>query len=314
MQQNAKNKKVPTVQYLSVSGMLLAGNQLVVRPSYLTTNSHGSTSFIESPIQIDLYHDEKRLLRWGVTIRPNISFRNHKANMEILNRIQSGMDPLSFRAKVPYRIETTRIVFLFKGEVLHEIKVPINGPFFKEKPTIKKISKEEYLLSWHAEHPGAIPLFFHVRTSADGGKTWIRLASRLRQSELRVFRDSIAGGKNCILEVVAYDGVNTTNAQVKVPDAPPIQMVVIIIRPSSNEELYSPIELQAFAQVRGRPDIFVNQIEFNWYIGEKKIADGPVALWNNPPLGEHTLIIKTKAGEYGGMAHSKIIIRDINKK
>ena len=315
MQKNTKIKDVSLFQYLCVSGMVLPGNRLVVRPSYLSCNSRGSINLNESPLQIEFYKNEDRLLSWGATIRANLSYSNPNISKDILKHIQSGKGSILFRANVPYRTETTRIAFLYNGIVLYDRKVSAHGPFFSSKPILERKPKKAYLLKWSAKHPDGLPLFFHVRTSADGGKTWLRLASRLRRSDLRIHPDSLAGGKDCVLEIVAYDGVNTTSSQIAVPDAPPIRMGVIMLRPiSSEEKLYSPIEMQALAQVRGRPDLFGNHIEFAWYSGEKQIANGPDALWLDPPPGEHTLIVIARSGEYEGKALSQIVIGDIHKK
>lgn len=282
----------PGNRYLRISGIVRADGALFLRPSYLTTNSRDSVNVEDSPLQVEL-HGESLLLQWGALLgfssawRPNAP---HAAQW--------------LKAKVPFPVDTQRLVFRLRGNIVREMTVPANPPHF-EGDIIVNREGGRYEFEWRARHPENLPLFYHVRASADGGVSWYRLGSRLTIPQLRVDRARMAGEQQCLVEVVAYDGVNTVAARVGVPDAPPARLLVELVSPRHEHEFAAPVLLRAFAHIAGshrRQDEF----DFVWTANRKRIADGSSALWHPPSAGEYEISVHARKGALVGQAIASI--------
>lgn len=284
--------------YLRVSGRLYPDNRLILRPSYLSENPRDSVDEKESPLKIELYGTQGLLLRWGARLTRPLR--------DLSPGAREAPEFLSVRAKVPYHPDTREIVFLHNDIELLRIQVPKHKPSFAGKIKTEK-KGDDYIIQWKTTHPEKVKTYYHVRMSADRGKTWARLASRLAKPRVRVKRDSLSGGKNCLIEVVAYDGVNTVSARTKVPDAPPVRLNVEILSPlPSKTPAIPPIELHAYAAVRGRGGRLAQGIEYVWTANDEKIATGPNGIWIAPRPGKYKIIVHAHFGKLTGEAMTTI--------
>jgi hypothetical protein len=259
-------------RYLRVSGTLLPDNRLYLRPSYLTESAVGAIDDRSSGVTIECLSDEKLLLRWGATLRPVRSARGAGAK-------EMEAEPLLLKAKVPYPQDTRRIVFRKGESLLAEIAVPTRGPQFTQAPTVTR-ARRGLEVDWRAEHPDGLPLYFHVRASADGGKTWVRLGSRLAKPVLAVPDGALVGGKKCVVEVVAYDGVNTVSRRIRYPRAPSDRLEVLIFSPLARTlKAGERVPLWAHARMLGRAQRIDPIARFEWSVGGKRVASGSSATW-----------------------------------
>lgn len=316
MLRNKSRKRKEKIQYLRVSGILLPDNRLMLKPSYLSCNPRGAVNLKNSPLQIELYHGKKLILRWGTSL--SLFYKNRVIpimNQESLRKYTPIFDAIIVRAKVPFPPVTDRIVYNHENIILKEIPVPKKDPIFSEDIKIKKAKGNSYLIEWHAEHPENLPIFYHVRTSADGGRTWKRLASRLARECITLPRDALAGAKRCILEVVAYDGVNTSASRIRVQDAPPAKLKVYIVSPMKGKKLNtSLIELRALCQIFGRQMMANRRIKYVWKVNGKKIAETPAAILDVMEAGKYKITIEASLGKLKGKDSIDVNIVDSTKK
>lgn len=283
-------------RFLRVSGTILADNRLILRPSYLTASPRGSFNDRESPVQIELLVGDRLRVRWGATVQ-----RVHTTGRAPRG---SNAEPRSLRAKVPFLADTDRIVFRDGDVVLHEIRVPEHGPSFSAAPEVKR-TKGGVRIRWNSWHPDGLELHHHVRASADGGRTWVRLGSRLTKNELTVPGDALVG-PTCVVEVVAYDGVNTASERINYPDAPAPAMQVFILSPGPGEVCVgSPVTLRAHARILGRGDRIDPVAEFVWTADGREIARGHYANWQAPE-SDVELAVACRFEEFAASAVRKL--------
>jgi hypothetical protein len=84
-------------------------------------------------------------------------------------------------------------------------------------------------VTWTASDPDGDPLNFAIHYSADNGQTWLPLAVNLTGTSYNVDAGLLQGSRNCLLRVIATDGINTTVAQSGVfgvdPHAPTVSIL-----------------------------------------------------------------------------------------
>ncbi|MFX1286088.1 MAG: hypothetical protein ACFFB5_20760 [Promethearchaeota archaeon] len=281
-----KDKNKP-VQYLSISGYLSPDNKLYLRPSYLTLNSMGVKNFEESPLTIALYNDEQLLLQWGA----NLGSRTYPKlfeNKDKFKRLVTN-ETLFVKSKIPFPEGANRITFIFKDIEIHEIIIPAGKPIFEEEVKIEERDEDTYRVYWKATHSESIPLYFTVRTSADGGINWRRIASRLTINEIMIKKEALIGGENCLIEIIAYNNVNTISSTLKVPDAKPLQLVAKIMSPKQGDEAISPpVKLRSLSYFTGKKTI-INKPKYTWKINNELIAETQNAILYKLEPGEYKL-------------------------
>ncbi|MEF8856118.1 MAG: hypothetical protein V5A16_01715 [Haloplanus sp.] len=286
------------VRYLRVSGRLQPDGRLHLRPSYLSTNPRGAVDLEESDLQIYLYGDDRRLLRWGAQVAAL-----HRDTTDPTDRERHVR---AVRAKVPFHPETKRIVFEYDGVVVEEIVVPDEPPVVGDVRVDR--TDDGWRIRWEASHPAEQPLHYHVRTSADAGETWRRLAWRLQEPRTTVRHDDLVGGENCLVEVVAYDGVNTTAARTDVPDTPEQSLDVEILAPTGGRA-DPPVELSAAVRLRGRPGFGSDDAEYTWSVDGEDIATGAFALWFDPAPGTHTIRVDARFEDWRAQDSVTVAVR-----
>ncbi len=300
----------PVPRYLRVSGVLAPDNRLVLRPSYLTERARGARDIEGSPLQILLFAGTSLALRWGVWVG---EYSDAESRVRA-DRPRIGQGPEALfrpvRAKVPFPPETDRIVFKYGDVVVGEIRVPAQGPTIEQVEVTR--TDDAWLVRWVASHPDkGQRLFYHVRTTADGGRTWGRLGSRLTASELRVPTDGIAGGDACIVQVVAYDGVNTVSRDVVVPRAPAPSLQIRIVSPAERKEPYTaPVSLIAMGRIPGRAGLLADLARWTWLADGQQIADGPTAEWSDPAPGRHEIVLTARADRLEARAEVTIVVAE----
>ena len=262
------------VRYLRISGTLLPDNRLFLRPSYLTESAAGSSDDRESGVTIECFDEDRLLLRWGASLRAALGTGPAAAA-----RKADATGALLLRAKMPFPAATKRILFR-KGELLlAETAVPEHGPVLAGPPKISK-GRGRIRIDWSARHPDGLPLYYHVRASGDGGKTWSRLGSRLVKTGLTVPVDALVGRSNCLVEVVAYDGVNTAAARTRFRGAAPERLQVVILAPLARSLVEGDrVSLWAHARLNSSARRIDPLARFEWAVDGKVVASGCSAGW-----------------------------------
>lgn len=317
MSNGTNENKQSHVLYLRVSGTLLPDNRLMLRPSYLTENPRGSRDIKDSPLQIELYSKDHLILRWGATLGTVMSSPRMvpPASLESRGDYSRAGEPLVVFAKVPFPRQTDRIVFRYDDIKLLEIQVPARGPTFKDEARVVAKDDDTYRIYWKASHPDNLQVYYHVRTSADQGKTWKRLASRLNRTEIIVPRDALAGGNDCVIEVVAYDGVNTVASRTAVPDAPPVRLDVSIVSPTPRDTpLMPPISLRALGRIHGKRGFIDKETKYIWKANGKKIAEGPRVFWYDAKAGKYKITVNARSGKMTAQDSVRIQVGEIDSE
>ncbi|MFX1297337.1 MAG: hypothetical protein ACFFD2_21090 [Promethearchaeota archaeon] len=306
-----EKEKIKPVKYLNISGNLSADNKIYLRPSYLSLNPTGITNFEESPLKINLYKDDLLKLQWGANLGTRTPLKPSEIKDKFKRLVTGGL--LFVKAKIPFPEETNRIEFVYKDIKIHEIEVAVEKPIFKEEVTIEKRNEETYRVFWKATHPEAIPLYFTVRTSADGGINWRRIASEITTNEMIIKKESLVGGDDCLIEIMAYDNVNTAISKKKVPDARPIQLIVKILSPKQNNEtIFPPVKLESYCYLTGKKTM-KGKPSFTWNINNKVIAETQNTILYEIEPGEYELELSVQWEKMEAKDSTRLIIEESNK-
>lgn len=274
--------------YLRVSGRLYPDGRLFLRPAYLTNNPRDSINVEDSPLAIELRDEAKLILRWGLRYSPAAATSH--------GRLGDEPSFMPVRAKIPYPPETRVIVFRLHDRILHELQVPLKGPKFTEAVHVTK-GKAGFRLTWRTDHPASLPIYYHVRISTDQGKTWRRIASRLERPGLSVSDRQVPGSG--ILEVVAYDGVNTSTFRTTIAGKRRTGWNVAILSPRPNDKLVPPIELHSTGSFRlhDRAKVLNGKLECVWTANGKEVARGPDGVWENAKPGKYEIVLRASLGK-----------------
>lgn len=215
-----------TKQYLHIVGCLTQGKELLLRPTYVTPNSHNVTSKGDGPLYVEL-----------ITPRTKKPKRIQLIAKPFMVDEQTSEDLLVF-GKVPFPATTEKVRFvLASGTVLQELRVE------KEKPELQlkwKPSKTAKLsgktaIRFEGRSRTESPLEYLLEYSHDGGETWRRVGGRTTLSEIDVDFNNLPGGESCQLAVVATDGINTSRAVSDTFSVAAKPCQAMIIRPRPNQ-------------------------------------------------------------------------------
>jgi hypothetical protein len=250
-----------SVRYLYVSGRLYPDNRLEIRPSYQTENARGFDDQKTSALQIELVRGNDILLRCGAHLldaRSCLGGRPHPVK--------------AVRAKVPFRGDADAIVFRHDNIVIHRITIPPSGPELAT-PAITS-AKSGHKLAWSAKHSHGLKTWFNVRASADGGRNWYRLASRLDKPELLIPREQLLGDPDCIVEVIAYDGVHTTASKLVVKDVPQVRLDVRVVPSKVSVDVGEIVRIRVLAHQLGTWGYYNEGVDLEWRVNDKLAARG----------------------------------------
>jgi len=122
-------------------------------------------------------------------------------------------DPAYIFEFVPWHPDTARISIWHGEQVLAGRDVSPNPP------TVQVISPnggevvegESAVVTWSGSDADGDPLTFTLLYSADGGETWLTLATDIEDMSYEVDTSLLAGSEEALVRVMASDGVNTTS-------------------------------------------------------------------------------------------------------
>ena len=115
-----------------------------------------------------------------------------------------------FFLTLPASTKTARIVVKQGGNEIGAIKVSPNAPKVQLlSPKGGEKFDQDFLIQWAADDADGGDLFFTVEYSNNKGANWQALAHNIQGRELRQSVDSLPGGNDCLIRVIATDGVNS---------------------------------------------------------------------------------------------------------
>jgi hypothetical protein len=131
-----------------------------------------------------------------------------------------------FIARLLYNDHTDSLRLRRGERVLSRHSVPTDRPCF----TLLSPGEDACIdgsgvlhLRW-CPHDSQYPMTFYVRYSHDAGKTWVRPGVNLRAHDYYLDLREMAGGKRCVVQVLATNGYRTSYVQTRyfeVPVKPP---------------------------------------------------------------------------------------------
>jgi hypothetical protein len=286
-----------TVRYLTIGGILLPDNRLVLQPGYLTEQSKPTVEDLDSPLSVELVDERGRTL-----LRHRIAASPFCADGATINQ-------LAVLGKVPFPPATRTVRFLRDAVLIHEIEVP------REKPEVRlhweppQNIAGRVPVAWSGQHPEGRSLTYALRYSHTGGRTWQPLGFNLKETELEVDFDSLPGGVDCRLSVMATDGVNTT-VEDSEPFSVPVKACLAMILSPENEATFAagepvPLRGQGFYLEENEPETE----ELAWDSSKDGDLGRGMSL-EVPSLspGHHQITLTTGLGERVGQANVTIHI------
>lgn len=122
-----------------------------------------------------------------------------------------GESPVTFSIAIPWHEATARLVVMEGDKTLHDISVEPNPPKVRlVTPANGGSLNGKIQITWTGDRHR--PMNYLLRYSHDGGNTWRVVATRLASAEQLIDFDSLPGGPQCVLQLLASSGVRTAEA------------------------------------------------------------------------------------------------------
>jgi hypothetical protein len=195
------------------------------------------------------------------------------------------MQPL---AQVP---GVTRIQVVQEGAVLAELVRSVNAPVLTLNPPTVDSSTESLAMTWQASDADGDLILFTVQFSPDNGASWETVQVNNPALGVAISTKFLHGGNQCLLRVIATDGLNTTVAT-SAPFAVPKHAPVISytgIREHERVPFGSNTTVRFFAYDAEDGSIPLLQLPWNITGRESRSGDGNVIPIEHLPPGAYTL-------------------------
>jgi hypothetical protein len=289
-----------TTMYLRVIGRLYPDRQLELRPGYLTGAAPWSDRDGESPLRAETFDDG------------GASLGSFPLRLSPVYHDGGGRErPQAVRGFVPFHPRTRRVVFDYEGRPILDVVRSDSAPRveFTWRPDDGLTGAQT--VTWDGEHPEGLPVQYFLRFSRDGGDTWDRIGTRTAERSAEVDVDDLPGGEQCLLAVVATDGINTAVAE-SAPFALPRRPCVALIRHPQDGGTYLPewpipLQGQGFWRERAEPEW--EELEWRTAAGDESLGRGRRVDVTLPP-GEHTISLLAGGGDDQGRADVTITVVD----
>jgi len=215
------------MRYLTVSGVLLDEMSLRLEAGFQVDEPPGPSLPAASPdamIVVSLDGQGNALDR---TVIPTVPMCLHGAGLHA-PRLAAGLIPVVPRVSI--------LRFIFHDQIVHEFAVPEGAPDLRLiwQPEGEQLGSQ--ILSWDAHHPGGAELTFAAVYTVDGSN-WIPLCLPQPDSSTAVDFDSLPGGSECRIRVMATDGMNTSVVESEPFSVPIKGLLPLILEPDDGAQL-----------------------------------------------------------------------------
>ena len=212
-----------------------------------------------------------------------------------------------FSLLVPYDgelAERTKTIVLRRGATIlarRDMHGPTPTISLRESFGAGDIAQGTRIIQWDSTDPGGSPLMHTVEYSKDGGKSWMPIAVRIRQNQINVDFDQVAGSDDALVRVRASNGVHTTQAtsnnHFQVRRKPPI---VTMQSPVPNARIVRTVPLIAIGSATTLEEGPLTDPQAYTWISSRDgvLGHGRWIALNCLSLGEHELIL-TVSGNQG---------------
>ena len=215
-------------EYLYVSGILdneHASGELRYSERYTTPTENMLSSAKQRQVLIDQLKAQRVDTPYELTLddaNGAILFRTPLYDLSNVHEVQNPT--FGFTELVPFVEGTAFIRIRYANKIVDERRVSATAP------TVKLLTQNEggmlsapLVIQWKGSDADLNNLTYNLQYSADGGKTWLSVASHILEQSIKL--DSLAGlpgsdGKS-LFRVVAIDGVNTTSDESDIPFSVP---------------------------------------------------------------------------------------------
>ena len=234
------------------------------------------------------YSEKKEIFRWSLSYA-----WTDEAREDIAPPSQDipANSPVRFSGRIPFFANLHRIEIVNRENVL--IRKELSGA--PPKLTNIKIKKADSVwnLSWKLQKNKGSPTWVMIRHSPNNGKNWRRLVPRTNRKAVDIPIDAIHGNADSIIEIIAFDGIKFDRKTIGAAGKSGTAVRLVVESPNSDEELISPIALNAFAYV---PGVLREDIEISWHVGDEIIATGNSGIWECHQTGKHTIHVQATSG------------------
>jgi hypothetical protein len=169
-----------------------------------------------------------------------------------LHPLEYGEDQtiFPFVLTLPAPPTTSQIVFKHGAQTIHTLTRSASPPLVGALSQPGSAALEgTSIFSWEASDPDGDALNYDLYYSPDAGETWHPLAVGLSETHYALDWNELPGGEECILRLIASDGLNTTSAQTApfpVTDKLP-SVSIIGLREGGQYAAGEPVALSGFA-------------------------------------------------------------------
>lgn len=162
-----------------------------------------------------------------------------------ISEVETDDAALEFYVPIFFPQQATRIVVTCggKGECTH--KEIFSADIAPEPPKVAfrgwehcEIVSGRKRIVWEASNAVEKTLYFLLRFSPDGGKSWRVIMPRTTKREFEVDFDRLPAGKQCLLQVLASEGIRTACAVTPAFTVPGRPREVIVSRPPGHEHVH----------------------------------------------------------------------------
>lgn len=189
--------EIKKTQYFTVTGILFPDNRLLLQPGYLTEESAYTIEDPESPLIAELVDEQNRVL---LRFRLPVSAFCADGNL-IAQRVVTG--------KIPFPANTQSVRFYLDDILIHELNVPKGKPVVQVEWIPPEPVVGRHTISWNADHPEGLKLYYMVSYSHTDGQSWQPLSLSTEEAQQEIDFDLLPGGERCRIGILATDGVNT---------------------------------------------------------------------------------------------------------
>lgn len=162
-----------------------------------------------------------------------------------ISEVEPDDAALEFYAPIFFPKETTRLVVTCgdRGECeqkeIFSADIPNEPPkvWFRDWSAGEQVVGRKWV-RWAASNPVEKTLYFLLRLSNDAGKSWRVIVPRTTQTEIEVDFDRLAGGRSCLLQVLATEGISTGRSTTKPFAIPTRPREIVVSHPAGLEHVH----------------------------------------------------------------------------